>query len=217
MKAVLFDLDGTLIDSSEGIFNSAIYALEKMGVKDIDREKLRVFIGPPLRVTFKEIYGFSEEDASKATDIYRERYNPIGAFECTPYEGVEECIKELKNKGYLIGMASSKPEATCQAILKHLNIYDLFDDVVGATFDGRIATKEQVLNEVMRRWSNLSKDDMVLIGDTNFDVDGANLVGIKCIGVSFGFGNVDDMLNAGAVCVVDHMNELPDEIDRVLK
>lgn len=216
MKAVLFDLDGTLIDSSEGITKSVQYTLDYYGIEEHDLKKLRCFIGPPLKLSFMNHYNFTEEQAIEAVAKYRERYQPIGIYECSLYPGVEECIRELKKKGYLIGMASSKPEVSCRKILEHFNIIDLFDDVVGATFDGRIDTKEEVLNEVMRRWEHIDKNDMCLIGDTLFDVEGANQVGIKTVGVSFGFGDISAMKEAGAVTICDSMVEVIDAVEKIL-
>lgn len=210
MKAILFDLDGTLIDSSEGITRSAQYALAHFGIEEPDLEKLYFFIGPPLVDTFMEHYGFSKEKAVEAVAVYRERYQDTGIFECSLYPGVRECIEELRRRGYMIGMASSKPEVSCKRILEHFGILGMFDDVVGATFDGRIDSKEEVLNEVMRRWSDIPRDEMCLIGDTMFDIEGANKAGVPSIAVSFGFGNVDEMLKAGAKTVIDDLRELPD-------
>lgn len=210
MKAVLFDLDGTLVDSREGITKSVQYALKKYGIEVENLESLYPFIGPPLIDSFQRYYGFSKEQAAEACAVYRERYAPIGILECSLFPGVEECIRRLKGEGYLIGLASSKPEVFCQKILEHFGLREFFDVVVGATLDRRIDTKEQVLNEVMRRWSSLPKSEMCLIGDTLFDVEGANLVQIPCVAVSFGFGNVDEMLAAGAVAVCDHLAQLPE-------
>ena len=202
MKAILFDLDGTLIDSSEGITKSTQYALAHYGIIENDLSKFYKFIGPPLVASFKKYYDFPEEQAVEAVAVYRERYNKIGLFECSLYPGVRECIEKLKAQGYLIGMASSKPEVSCCRILEHFGILELFDDVVGATFDGRIDTK--------RRWSDVPKDEMCLIGDTMFDVEGANQVGIRTVAVNFGFGNVQEMVEAGAVAVCDGMEKLPE-------
>jgi phosphoglycolate phosphatase len=212
MKAVLFDMDGTLIDSSEGIIKSAQYALTHYGIEETDMQNLMSFIGPPLAYSFKNRYGFSEEKAREAVDVYRERYTKIGIFECSLYPGVRECIEQLKEMGYLIGMASSKPEESCRRILKHFDLIDLFDDVVGATPDGRIDTKEEVLSEVMRRWHEIPREEMCLIGDTIFDVEGANQKEISCICVSYGFGDVEEMLAAGALKICDSMSELPQAI-----
>ncbi len=215
MKAVLFDLDGTLIDSFEGIAKSAQYALRRFGINEENLENLRPFVGPPLVESFQKWYGLSKEQAIEATDIYRERYRPIGILECSLYPGVEECIRTLKAEGYQIGMASSKPEEFCRRILEHFGLLDLFDDVVGATFDRRIDTKEEVLNEVLRRWSDIPKDQMCLIGDTMFDLVGAKKIGIDCIAVSYGFGDAKEMLQNGAVAICDRMADLPELIQRL--
>ena len=212
MKAVLFDLDGTRIDSSEGIIKSVLYTLKHYGMKEDNIEGLKAFIGPPLFMSFMSHYGFPKDKAVEAVDVYRERYNKIGKYECRLYPNVRECIVELKKNGYLIALASSKPEVSCRDILKHFDILDLFDEVVGATFDGRIDTKEEVLNELMRRWKAIPKDEMCLIGDTIFDIEGANKVGIKSFGVSFGFGNVKEMKEAGEIEIFDDMLEIPEAI-----
>ena len=214
MKAILFDLDGTLIDSSEGITKSAQYALSHFGVDEPDRNSLFFFIGPPLINTFMEHYGFPKEKALEAVEKYRERYNKTGIFECSLFPGVKECIEALKAAGYRIGLASSKPEKSCERILEHFGIRDMFDEVVGATFDGRIDTKEEVLNEVMRRWADIPRDEMCLIGDTMFDIEGAKRVNVPSIAVSFGFGDVDEMVAAGAKAVIDDLRQLPDVISK---
>lgn len=208
-KAILFDLDGTLIDSSEGIINSVLHALSTLGIEETDLDKLRHFIGPPLVESFMKYYGFSEELSKSLVPAYREYYRPRGIFECTLYPGAEQCLKTLKEQGYQIGLASSKPEDFCITILKHHHVYDLFDEVTGATQDGRLTTKEDVLEEVLRRWSGYAKEEMCLIGDTIYDVKGANYIGIDCIGVSFGFGDVQEMLDAGAKCICDSLDEVP--------
>ena len=215
MKAVLFDLDGTLSNSKEGITKCVQYALKHFGIEEPDRDKLEIFIGPPLVDSFMNFYGMSLEDAKIATAKYRERYTPIGIHEASMYPGTRECIEELKKQGYIIGMASSKPEEYCRIILEDFGILDLFDDVVGATMDGRIDSKEEVLMEVFRRWSHYGKDEMCLIGDSIYDVEGANLVGIPCIAVSYGFGDVKQMTEAGAVAVIDNLVELPDVLKKM--
>lgn len=210
MKAILFDLDGTLSNSKEGITKCVQYALKHFGIDEPDRDKLEVFIGPPLVDSFMKYYDMTLEQAKEATAKYRERYTPIGIHEAEMYPGTRECLEELKRQGYIIGMASSKPENYCKIVLEDFGILELFDDVVGATMDGRIDSKEQVLQEVFRRWSHYGQNEMCLIGDSIFDVEGANLVGIPCIAVTYGFGDVEEMKAAGAVAFVDNLTELPD-------
>lgn len=214
-KAVLFDLDGTLIDSSEGITKSAQYALQHYGMEETDIGKLRRFIGPPLSGSFMKYYGFSKEQALEAVGIYRERYNVTGIFECELYPGVIVCLNRLREMGYAIGVASSKPEISCRRILEHFGILELFDDVAGSTMDGSIETKEQVLGEVFRRWPQIPKHQIVLVGDTIFDVEGANKAGIKSIAVGYGFGDAGQMLAAGAKAVCYDMFVVPEVIANV--
>ena len=206
----LFDLDGTLIDSSEGIIKCVLYTLDFYGIKEPDTAKLYRFIGPPLSESFERYYGFSHEKAYEAVQKYRERYNKTGIFECKLYPGVEKCIRTLKEQGYRIGMASSKPEVSCRRILEHFGILPLFDDVVGATFDGTRDKKSEILKEVMRRWSHIPKSEMCLIGDTMFDVNGAKELGIFCIAVSYGFGDVEEMKAAGVAGMCDSLEQLPE-------
>lgn len=208
MRAVLFDMDGTLIDSSEGITKSVQCALKAFEIDEPDLDKLRIFIGPPLRDSFARHYGLSREQAEEAVRVYRERYNVTGIFECCLYPGVEECIRALREAGYLVGIASSKPEVSCKRILEHFGILELFDEVVGATMDGRIDTKEEVLRELMHRWHDIPQNEMCLVGDTIFDVEGANLIGIPCVAVSFGFGDVEEMRAAGAYAVCDALSDV---------
>lgn len=212
-KAILFDLDGTIIDSSEGITKSTQYALKSFGIKEDDLDKLRVFIGPPLSDSFMKYYNFNEKDAQAAVTKYRERYKPIGVFECKLYPHVKECLKALKDKGYVTGIASSKPEEMCKIILNHLGISELFDEVVGATEDGRIGTKKQVLDELFRRWKDYDRSEVILVGDTIFDIEGANQAEIDSCGVSFGFGDINQMKNAGALFIIDDMLDLINKID----
>lgn len=209
IKAVLFDLDGTLIDSSEGIIKSVRYALSYYGMEETDTDKLYQFIGPPLSDSFQKIYGFSREQAVEAVEVYRQRYNKTGIFECRLYPGVEECIRTLRKQGLRIGMASSKPEQSCRRILEHFGILSLFDEVVGATFDGTRDRKEDVLREAFRRWEDLSLSQMCLIGDTVYDVAGAAAAGIDCIAVTYGFGDVEQMKQAGAAAVCEQICQLP--------
>ncbi|SFG47174.1 dihydroneopterin aldolase [Lachnospiraceae bacterium C7] len=214
-KLVLFDLDGTLIDSSEGITKSARYALNHFGIWDTKLDDLRFFIGPPLRNTFMEHYGFSEEKTKKAISIFRERYTKVGMFECKLYSNVGKCLRELKRKGYKIALASSKPESSCRQILEYFNIFNYFDEVVGASADGRINTKSEVLDEVFRRFSDIPTENMCLIGDTNYDVTGAAEKDIPCIVVSYGFGDINEMKKNKIAAICNDTIDIPEVLRKV--
>ena len=183
MKAILFDLDGTIINSEEGITKCVQYALRAYGIDEPDRKKLLCFIGPPLDPVFREKYGMTEEEAWQAVEKYRERFDVEGIFECCLYDGVRDAIIRLKEKDYVLALASSKPETACRRILEHFLLTPYFDEVVGSTLDGRISTKEEVLEELGRRMADwqISRDEMCLIGDTKYDAAGAKAFGIRCI------------------------------------
>lgn len=215
MKAILWDLDGTIINSEEGITKCVQYALRAHGIEEPDLKKLLCFIGPPLEPMFREKYGMTEEEAWQGVVKYRERFDVKGIFECSLYDGVKDVIMSLKEKGYVLALASSKPEVACRRILNHLGLMPYFDKVVGSTLDGSISTKEEVLEELGRRMASLAigKDEMCLIGDTKYDAWGAKAFGIRCIGVSYGFGTREDMLAAGAEAVFDMIEEVETYIE----
>jgi phosphoglycolate phosphatase len=208
MKAILFDLDGTIINSEEGVTKCVQYALEAFGINEPDLAKLRCFIGPPLEPMFQEKYGMTKEEAWQGVIKYRERFDVKGVFECCLYDGVKDAIIRLKEEGYWIALASSKPEPACRRILEHFGLTPYFDEIVGSTLDGSISNKDEVLEELYRRVSNIgthsvTKKDMCLIGDTKYDAIGAVKFGIRCIGVSYGFGTEEELKENGAEAVFD--------------
>lgn len=212
---VLFDLDGTITNSKEGITKCAQYALKAYGIDEPDADKLEFFIGPPLKNTFMEHYGMDEETAVAAVAKYRERYHPTGIFECSLFDGVEDALKSLKRKGYRIGLASSKPEESCRRILEHFHILSYFDEVVGATMDGRIDSKYEVLQETIKRMHIYDTTEAVLIGDTRFDVSGAKEAHMDCIGITYGFGTKEELQEAGAKAICDSIEEAAEYIERL--
>ena len=204
-KTILFDLDGTITDSGEGIINCVIYALERFGLPIPPRENLRYFVGPPLHDSFVQ-QGVPADRAEEAVDVYRERYVPIGMFENTPYPGIRELLEGLKAEGYTLFVASSKPEWMCVEILKHFDLAKYFDQICGATMDTSRTNKEAVIEYLIRE--NGKADNMIMVGDTKFDVLGAKAHGIPCIGVSWGYGTVADMEAAGAAAIAYTMEAL---------
>ena len=204
-KTILFDLDGTLTDSGEGIINCAILALEHFGCPIPSREEMRVFVGPPLHESFIN-HGVPADKADEAIRIYRSRYIPIGAYENTPYPGVEELLKALKAEGHTLYVATSKPEEMSVKILEHFDLAKYFDRICGASMDTSRSSKEDVIAYLLQ--CNGRSDNMIMVGDTKFDVLGAKHHGIQTVGVSWGYGKVSEMLDAGAVAIAQSMDEL---------
>ena len=204
-KAILFDLDGTLTDSGEGIINCAILALEHFGLPIPSREEMRVFVGPPLHESFIR-HGVPADQADEAIRIYRSRYIPIGKFENIPYPGIREMLEELKADGHKLYVATSKPEGMSVEILEHFDLAKYFDRICGASMDASRSTKDAVIAYLLEQ--NGRADNMIMVGDTKFDVLGAAAHGIATIGVSWGYGETADMEAAGAKAIAHSAQEL---------
>ncbi len=209
-KYLLFDLDGTITDSSEGIINCVIYALEAAGVDTPDYTKLLGFIGPPLVEGFQDIVGMTEEDARQATAKYRERYSVIGLFENKVYEGIPTLLEDLKAQGKVIALATSKPETYSIRILQHFRLMKYFDVVVGSTLEGERNHKKDVIQEVFRRMNlpENEKEKVLMIGDRKQDVEGAKTCGISCAGVYYGFAEKGELEAAGADYIAEDVEAL---------
>lgn len=207
-KYLFFDLDGTLTDSAEGIINSIVYALEKFGIKVEDREPLRVFLGPPLVDAFMKFYGFTEENAHKAVEYYRERFRNIGIFENRVYEGIPELLGALKKLGYKLIVATSKPEAFATRIADHFDLTKYFDLIAGATFDGKISTKSEVIAYALESFGVKDKSEVVMIGDRHHDTEGAAKMGIDSIGVLYGYGNREELESTGATYIAETVGDI---------
>lgn len=192
-KYLLFDLDGTITDSCEGIYKSFEYALNHYGIEVKDLNDLRPVIGPPLKDCFMEMYGFDEKTAIEAVAKYRERYSKVGLFENRVYDGIYEMFSSLKSAGYFIVLATSKPEIYAKRILEHFELDRFFDVVAGATIDGKISNKEDVISKILEILKISDVSEMVMIGDREFDLAGAKSFGIDAIGVLYGFGSKEEL------------------------
>lgn len=195
---ILFDLDGTLTNSELGITNSVKYALEKSGYEIPDGTVLRKFIGPPLVYSFVNFCGMSEEEAVKAVVYYREVYSVTGIFESVVYEGIEETLKALKVAGKELLVATSKPEYYARKIVKHFGLDTYFDFVAGASMDKSRAEKDQVIAYALEEYGIRDKQNVIMIGDRKHDIEGAKVNGVDSMGVLFGFGDKEELENAGA-------------------
>lgn len=208
-KIILFDLDGTLTESGEGIIKSVQYALEKMKHMEEDSEKLRVFIGPPLIEQFMNYAGFNQEEAEEAVVFYRKRYAVKGIFENRPYDGIQEMLEELKEKGYILVVASSKPENYVNRILEHFQMSSFFDEVVGATMDEKRTNKADVIHEAIRRLHvDPTQEELLMVGDKEHDILGARACGIPCAAVSYGYGTMQELESADPLKILNSVKEL---------
>lgn len=199
-KAILFDLDGTLTDSGEGIINCAQYAFRQMGYPVPPRDEMGVFVGPPLWDTFAQ-FGIPKEQTDEAVRIFRSRYVPIGKFENTPYPGIRELLEALKAMGHILYVATSKPETTAVEILEHFDLAQYFDRICGADLEKQRNSKDAVIAYLLELTG--AKAEMVMVGDTQYDVLGAAAHGIPTIGVSWGYGSVEQMRQSGAKAIAD--------------
>ncbi len=206
-KTILFDLDGTLTDSGEGIINCVIPALKHFGLPIPPREELRVFVGPPLRDSFIR-FGVKPEDAEEAVAIYRKRYVPTGMFENTPYPGIHALLAALREAGHTLYVATSKPEEMATAILEKFHLAPYFHMICGASMDDTRDTKDKVIAYLLERTDDISH--AIMVGDTAYDVLGAAEHGIPTIGVAWGYGTVEDMETAGATAIVHSPAQLLD-------
>lgn len=205
---ILFDLDGTLSDSAKGITKGAYIALQHFGVEVKDYSELYRFIGPPLISSFMEFYGFNRDRAAEAVRVYREYYGKTGLFENELYPGIEKLLKNLKEKGKHLLVATSKPESYSVTILKHFGIDSYFEFIGGAAMDGSIGTKEEVIAYTLKNSNVTDLSKAVMIGDRKQDVEGARANGIDCIGVLYGYGGEKELRDAGADYIAGTVDEI---------
>ncbi len=203
-KNILFDLDGTLTDSGEGIMHCFELSLAKYSLPIPSRQELRVCVGPPLRDSYRR-FGVSEEILEDAVITYRDHYNAVGQFENFPYPGIENVLERLQKAGHRLYIATSKPETMAVEILTRFDMAKYFTAICGATVDGSRNTKEAVIEYLLDKLE--SRENLVMVGDTIYDVVGAAAHGIPTIAVTWGYGNREEMAAAGAT-LVDSMDEL---------
>ena len=210
-RTILFDLDGTLTDSGEGIINCAALALNHFGLPVPDRETMRVFVGPPLDETFIK-FGVPADKTDEAIAVYRSRYTTVGKFENKPYPGVELLLQNLKRQGHRLFVATSKPEGMSVEILEKFGLAKYFEKICGATLDGSRSKKADIITYLLERSGGT--ENAIMVGDTAYDVIGAKAHGMPAIGVSWGYGIVEDMESAGALVIAHSMEELYDILNQ---
>lgn len=204
---ILFDLDGTLSDSAEGIINCVQYALADMGIS-AERRELYCFVGPPLKDMFMQKFGMDEETAKRAQSKYRERFSTIGIKENRMYEGIDGLLRELRAAGKCLAVATSKPTKFSRQIVESYGIMPYFELVLGSEFTGERHSKAEVIRDVLSMMGVSDKSSAVMIGDRHYDVEGAAECGLDCIGVYYGYAEEGELEAAGAVKTVRTVEEL---------
>jgi len=207
-KILLFDLDGTLSDPKEGITKSVQYALYKLNVNEPNLDKLECFIGPPLQVSFSEYYSFSEEKTKTAIDLYRERFKEKGMFENVLYPNIPSLLTSLKEQGYTLVIATSKPTIFAEEILKYFEIHHYFDCIVGSNLDGTRSSKTEIIQYIQNKYKNYNSSEFIMIGDRKHDIIGANNSGIDSVGVTYGYGSLEEVKSSKPTYIADSVEQL---------
>lgn len=207
-KYLLFDLDGTLTDPGEGITNSVTYALKKWGIEVTDKKELYCFIGPPLSASFKKYFGFGDEDALKCVEYYREYFRDRGIFENQVYQGISELLCRLKAEGYVLVLATSKPEGFAKIILEHFDLAKYFDFVAGASMDESRNKKADVIRYALDMAKIEDRSLALMIGDRDQDMLGAKINGLDSLGVLYGYGSKAELEGAGATFIADGVEDI---------
>jgi phosphoglycolate phosphatase len=206
----LFDLDGTLTDPKTGITRSVQYALDKLGQPVPDADALAWMIGPPLIASFTKLLG-GPEDAPEALRLYRERFGVTGLFENEVYEGIPALLRDLRERGIRLFVATSKPHVYARRILDHFDLSQFFSEIYGSELDNRNADKRDLIRHILDQ-ERFDPVQAVMIGDREHDAIGAKANGLASIGVTWGYGSRQELLDAGVACLVDAPQDLAEPI-----
>jgi phosphoglycolate phosphatase len=212
MKYILLDLDGTITDPKIGITKSVQYALKSKGIHIEDLDSLCRHIGPPLKTSFMEFYGFSEREAEELVEKYREYFKDTGIYENEVFEGMDELLKKLRAAGKKLITATSKPEVFAKRILEYFHLDQYFDDICGATLDSSRISKEDVIRYALEKNGIWDLSEVIMVGDREHDIIGARKVGIASLGVLFGYGSRQELEQAGATRLALTVAEVYDVI-----
>ena len=207
-RDLFFDLDGTLIDSYEGVSRSYLYALTSLGRPPLRPDDRRRILGPPLEWSFRELSGITGAENARAIALYREYYLERGIHECTPYQGIRELLARLKDHGYRLSIATSKPESMAKQILSEKELSGYFSFIGGAEMNGPRQDKESVLRHCIASLGSVSPGASLMIGDREHDILGATSLGIGGVGVLWGFGEPSELKEAGALFTVQTPSDL---------
>lgn len=207
MKNILFDLDGTLTDPFLGITRSVAYSLKSFGIEVEDLKTLKRFIGPPLDVSFREYYGMDEKQSWQAVEKYREYFSQKGLYENKLYDGIDAFLQDLVNQGFQLFVCTSKPEVFAKKILDHFSLTKYLTGIYGATLDGRLKNKGDIIACCLQQ-EQLNHQDCIMVGDRQHDIIGAHQNQIPCIGVLYGYGDLEEFQKYQCDYIVEDLKEL---------
>tara|TARA_B110000914_G_C15499358_1_gene464977 strand:+ start:1601 stop:2251 length:651 start_codon:yes stop_codon:yes gene_type:complete len=207
---ILFDFDGTLFDSKIGILNAVKYAMTLEGVTVFDDDILESFIGPPLHYSFQKHYNISDERLDEIVVIFREYYAKQGYRETAVYPGVVEMLDKLKSQGKTLAIATAKPTKYAKQILDIFKMTHYFDSIQGSLTKGELFPKDRIIGTVIKELDLFDTEDCVMIGDTIYDIKGAQAHNMRTIGVTYGYGKEKDLRDASATKIVHSVEELKD-------
>ncbi len=199
---IIFDLDGTLTDSAEGIFRCAQYMQEKMGMPVWTQAQLNFMIGPPLAHSFGNVMGMDAAQTEQAISIFRERYFTLGLFENRVYDGIKETLEQLKNMGKRLAVATSKHHSTAIRILEHFQLAAYFELICGDEPGAGRDNKTKVIAYALEQM-HAHADDVVMVGDRKYDIEGAHALGLPAIGVLYGYGSAEEFAQCHADATVE--------------
>ena len=211
IQCVIFDLDGTLLDTSPGITECVRYAGEKLGYPSLSEEQLLSFIGPPLQDSFMRVYGCDRSQAEALTAAYREQYRKGAILKAKPYDGMETLLAALGQRGLCAAVATGKPQMYAEQILRNFELDRFFRVIHGEDLEGKL--KKSELIRLCAEDTGVPCEQCVMIGDTEYDARGAKDAGVPFIGVSYGFGDRDEMLRCPCIGFADK----PMDVLRILE
>ncbi|HFU4455994.1 TPA: HAD family hydrolase [Streptococcus suis] len=206
-QTILFDLDGTLTDSGQGILHSVAYALDQMGIDEPDLANLQRFIGPPLYESFSRFYQLNPADTQAAVDAFRVYFKDKGMFENQLYDGILPLLESLKQAGKTLAIATSKPEVFAKQILEYFDIAHYFDVIAGASLDSSRISKTDVISYALAQL-DYDPQTTIMVGDREHDIEGAQANQLASIGVLYGYGNRQELEEAGARWIIETVPDL---------
>ena len=207
-KLVIFDLDGTILDTSAGIKSAVKYAIAEFGLDIPSEDILNTFIGPPIQWSLQAFYGLTDERVTLISQVFRDRYKTVDLFKATPYDGLIDVLEYLRRKGIKTAVATYKREDYTKLLLEHFGITKYLDIICGSDFEGKLRKKDIILNVIKEAGVDLK--DTVMLGDTILDAEGAEIIGIDFIAATYGFGlkTKEELKKTNSAFIIKNIKEV---------